>query len=185
MSLDAAAKEAGEGVLPQSLSTGLTLLAVRALANREDAADAVQETLTRALGAIRENRIPAGAPLGAFVYGIARHVIADILRARMRERHNADCEGLAAIAPSSLDALVREEECAQVNGALARLPAQDQALLRRCYVNGERIVDIAEREGEPAERIRKRKSRALARLREELGVLLAGHVSTGKSTDPV
>jgi DNA-directed RNA polymerase specialized sigma24 family protein len=36
-------------------------------------------------------------------------------------------------------------------------------------VDGERVSAIAARLGEPAERVRKRKSRALERLRQELG----------------
>lgn len=185
MALNFAAKDAGEGVLSESLSAGLTLLAMRALGNREDAADAAQETLVRALEAIRERRIPTDAPLGAFIYGIARHVIADVIRKRVREGPCAGCEGLVATEPSPLDALILREERDRVTIALTRLSEEDRALLRDCYVDGHRIVDIAGGDGEPAERIRKRKSRALARLRAELGILPRGHVSKVNPMDRV
>ena len=175
----------GRGALPESFSAGLRILAVRALGNEEDAADAVQETLARALAAVRADRIPSGVPLPAFVHGIARHVFADVLRKRFREGQTRDYENLPANAPSPLDGLVLKEECARLKRALDQLSERDRSLLRRCYMEGERLVDIARAQGQPAERVRKRKSRALARLRERLGTVPSGHVSARKPTDQV
>lgn len=131
--------------------------------------DAVQETLTRAVEAVRAARVPEDAALGAFVYGIARHVIADVLRRRSRSAvASVDPTALAARDPSPLDLLISAEERSALARALGELPRADQQLLRSCFVDGERIAQVAARMGQPAERLRQRKSRALKRLREIL-----------------
>ena len=169
--------------LPQALAGGLEIVAARALGDLEDARDVVQETLARALAAIRDGRLPPGAPLEAFVYGIARHVIADVLRRRARERvAAADPAGLAAPGPSALEAVIRAEERALLARALAVLSASERELLELCFVQGERVSAIAARLGEPADRVRKRKSRALGRVREAVARLAA---PSGHETRPL
>jgi len=171
--------------LPASFTTGLELIAHRALSDREDARDAAQETLSRALDAVRQGRVPAGVPLAAFVHGIARHVIADVLRRRLRERGAASgVELLPAPSPSPLDRIIEVEERDRVRGALRQLPAADRELLERCFIHGDRVVDIAARLGEPAERVRKRKSRALERLREMLSAAVGRHIPPPEATFP-
>jgi RNA polymerase sigma factor (sigma-70 family) len=163
-------------LLPHTVEGGLLIVAVRTLGDVEEARDAVQETLTRALAAIRGDRVPPGVPLEAFVYGIARHVIADVQRRRVRERAaTGDSGELPAPGPSALDVLVRAEERDAMSHALASLPAVDRELLECCFVQGERVAAIAARTGEPADRIRKRKSRALERMREVLSRSAGSH----------
>jgi RNA polymerase sigma-70 factor (ECF subfamily) len=162
-------------LLPHTAEGGLLIMAVRGLGNAEDAQDAVRETMARALEALRGNRIPVGVPIQAFVYGIARHVIADRHRHRVRERRSAGDLGALVAPDPSLDTLVRAEERDAVTSALATLPATDRELLERCFVRGERVATIAAGLGEPADRIRKRKSRALERLRERLQRRAEGH----------
>lgn len=159
------------GTLPAelgpNLTRGLTLLALRALGTADDAQEAVQEILVRTVEAIRAGRVPAEVPLHAFVYGIARHVLSDTKRRRAKECQHLDTEltPLAAYQPSPLEYLIRQEERDQVHWALSRLSAEERRLLAHCFVAGESIQDIAVRNGLPAERLRKRKSRALKRLR--------------------
>jgi RNA polymerase sigma-70 factor, ECF subfamily len=173
---------AGPADLGPTLTRGLTLLALRALGTTDDAEEAVQETLARALEAIRGGRVPPGVPLPAFVYGIARHVLADAGRRRRKERthFDADLAPLAAAQPSPLESLIRQEEQDQVSWALERLPAEDRRLLTRCFLAGESIQAIAQRSGHPPERLRKRKSRALERLR----TLLAGRFGHASAPAP-
>jgi len=164
--------------LGPTVTRGLELIALRALGNAEEARDAVQEILARAVEAIRAARVPAQVPLGAFVHGIARHVLADARRRRIRDSAQVDVvvSPLPASQPSPLEALILQEERDRLRSALARLPAADRELLTRCFLEGESVQRLAERDGVPAERLRKRKSRALERLRD----LLAdgrGHVS--------
>lgn len=179
MSTRSADRSASDPVMarfPQAIAGGLEIVAVRALGDVDEARDAVQETIARALAAIRNDRVPPGVPIEAFVYGIARHVITDVHRRRARDgTPTVDPGAVHAPDPSPLDALIQREEREMVARALAALPAADRELLERCFVRGERVAAIAEQLGEPADRIRKRKSRALERLRERLRRWGPGH----------
>lgn len=162
--------------LPAELAGGFELMAIRALGPGDHVADVVQEILARTVAAVRAGRLAGGIPLTAFACGIARHVIADAQRARhKRRRHDGDPDQLPAADPNPLEQLVAAEERAHLEHALATLSPSDRALLRACYVDGVRLTDLAAATGEPAERIRKRKSRALARLKDALGP--AGHTA--------
>ena len=152
----------------ERLRPGLQLMAVRSLGTVDAAEEAVQETLARAVAALARDQLADPAKLPAFVAGIARHVIVDMQRARYR---SVSLESLPVAAhpsyhPDALKALVLAEERARVRAALVSLSESDRDLLGLCYVEGLAPTEIAERTGEPAERIRKRKSRAMDRLRE-------------------
>ena len=160
-------KGAAPAEVLESLRSGLHLLAVRALGTADAAEEAVQETLARAVAALARGQLADPAKLPAFVAGIARHVIVDMQRARCR---SVSFENLPAAAhpsyhPDALKALVSAEERARVRAALLSLSGPDRDLLRLCYVDGLAPTEIAQRTGEPPERIRKRKSRAMDRLR--------------------
>ena len=151
----------------EALRPGLRVIATCALSSADAAEEAVQETLSRAVVALARGQLADPAKLPAFVAGIARHVVTDMLRARGRV---VSLERVAAAhhpttSSDTLDALVTAAERAQVRTALAGLPATDRELLRLCYFEGLTPGEIAERLGEPPERVRKRKSRALERLR--------------------
>jgi len=182
VALDPGARAPAVEGFPDSFTDGLYLAALRTLGDAEDAQDAVQETLARALDGIRTRELPSGVRLGAFVHGIARHVIVDILRRRVRDRGRGTRTPMVSPHPSPLDQLVASEERERVRAAMAKLPARDRDLLRRCFVDGERLVAIAAELGETPESIRKRKSRALERLREILKAPAHGHVSPSDPT---
>jgi RNA polymerase sigma-70 factor (ECF subfamily) len=146
---------------------GLLLIALRRLGSSEAAEEAVQETLTRAVVALRDGRFTGPDHLPAFVSGIARHVIVDVLRAN---RRLASLEGVPERlhpqdSANALDALVTAAERAHLHTALALLEPADRDLLYLCYFEGLTPNEIATRLREPSERVRKRKSRALQRLR--------------------
>jgi RNA polymerase sigma-70 factor (ECF subfamily) len=145
------------------LRSGIRLMALRAIGDPEAADEVAQETLSRAVQALRA----PPANLGAYVAGIARHVIADHFRATQREvsleRLHPDV--LRTEATDPLASLCSEGEHAQVRRALGELSADDRELLHLSYFEGLSPTEIAERMGAPAERIRQRKLRALARLR--------------------
>lgn len=158
--------------LPATIQAGLELVASRRLDSADDVQEVVQETLARTLAALRHGRIPRGVTLGAYAGGVLRHVIAD----RLRERHRRSGRG-APVDPDTLPAphtdplqrLVAEEGVARLRRALRGISSAERALLRRIYVAGEKVAEIARRTGEPAERVRQRKFRALRRLRELMG----------------
>jgi RNA polymerase sigma-70 factor, ECF subfamily len=160
------------------LRSGLWILALRALGDRDAAEDAVQETLARALAALRGGHLEDPTKLGAFVRGIARHVIADALRSRRRITSiDPIAEGVPdAGADDPLHLLVNEEERECVRSALAHLSEQDREILSLAFFDGLTPTEIAERLSVSSEVIRKRKSRALARLRQAyLRVTETGH----------
>jgi RNA polymerase sigma-70 factor, ECF subfamily len=156
----------------EHLRPGLELLALRTLGSMDAAREAVQETLTRAVVALANGKPSEPGNLPAFVAGIARHVVVDMVRAA-RRIVPLDPDHPAATS-DALSALVSAAERARVRDALARLPASDRELLHLCYFEGHTPGEIARRLEEPAERVRKRKSRALERLRQALRGL-AGH----------
>lgn len=152
----------------ERLSTGVYIMALRALGDPRAAEEVSQETLVRTLQALRDGRPRDPGSLGAFVRGIARHVITDSIRTASRERRFSVASGALTGDPAAahpLDALVSEEERARVRSALMTLSPGDRKLLHLSFYDGLRPREVAQRLGEPAARIRTRKSRALARLR--------------------
>lgn len=147
----------------------MLLLALRALGDLDNAEEVAQETLARTLDALGNGRVVVD--LGAFARGVARHVIADRWRRVARER-DARGDVTEALHPSpgtdALRTLVDREEGALVGTALAALPEIDRQVLRLTFFDGRTSVEIAAGLGEADATIRKRKSRALARLRRAL-----------------
>jgi RNA polymerase sigma-70 factor (ECF subfamily) len=161
-------------------------MALRALGDPEAAEEAVQETLVRAVQALRDDRPTNPKNLGAFVHGIARHVIADVYRARQRSAgaHEMPEAGHTSTADDPLTALINSEKRDRVRQALTQLSAGDREILHLSFFEGLTPVEIAGQLGEPAPRIRKRKSRALARLRRVfLGRTGTCHESVSSTTD--
>jgi RNA polymerase sigma factor (sigma-70 family) len=153
----------------QVLRAGICLMALHALGDADAADEVAQESLARAVDAI--NCPGRTANLGAYVAGIARHVIADHFRARARlvsieSLESAAAGSLCDTAPDALSALCSEGEIERVRRALERLPAGDRDLVRLCYYEGLSPAQVATRMGVPPETIRQRKLRALQRLRE-------------------
>lgn len=171
----------------ERLRLGLQIMALRALGDPDAAEEVVQETLVRAWEAMRAGRPDDPEKLGAFVRGIARHVIADTHRTRRRSPslEAVHPEALGSDRDNPLAALISAEERASVRLALSRLSAGDREILRLSFFEGLTPVAIAERLGEPALRIRKRKSRALGRLRRAFPrrQTANGHESAPSPTD--
>lgn len=146
---------------------GVRFLALRSLGDPELADEVAQDTLARALAALRDGA--RGDPprnLKAYVLGIARNVIASTITDRGRKLALRDAYGRLREPPDGpLKRLVDEEQAARVRAALRHLSLTDRELLRLAYYDGLKSREIAERLGEPGDRIRKRKSRAVARLR--------------------
>jgi RNA polymerase sigma-70 factor (ECF subfamily) len=153
-----------EGAELEVLRAGIRLMALRAFGDPDLADEVAQESIVRAFHSLRSSRPER---LGSFVAGIARHVIADIIRARPREvpLDNIAPDSVPRTQRDALTILCDASEQAQVRQALALLAREDRDLLRLVFFDGLSPSEIAERLGAPAERIRQRKLRALARLR--------------------
>ena len=144
---------------------GIRFLALRALGDPDAANDVAQETVLRAWRASGGRQGGQIRDPAAFVYGIARHVIADARRTRGQTVTLDVATPTAATERDALDALISEEERARVRAAIRALPRADRLLLELSYVRGMTSAAIAVRLDESAASIRKRKSRALQRLR--------------------
>lgn len=155
------------------LRNGLRLMALRALGDVDSAEDAVQETLVRALDAVTPEIAADPARLGAFAGGIARHVISDMRRRASRSVALSETSYPLA-ADDVLEFVIRGEEHHLVNLQISRLSPADQTVLRASFFEGLSPLEIAERINESPEVVRKRKSRALARLRAAFEA--SGHV---------
>jgi RNA polymerase sigma-70 factor (ECF subfamily) len=148
------------------LQAGLRLLALYRLSDADAAQEVVQETLARLLDAESAGRLPELSRIGAYARGIAAHVITDLHRARSRQLPLNGGDGrLVEAGTDPLARLVSQEEIARVRAALQTLPASDRELLRLSYFDGLTPAGLAARLEEPGDRIRKRKQRALERLR--------------------
>lgn len=158
---------------------GVRLIALRRLGDASLADDVAQEAITRAISSLVDGRSEPISDLGAFVYGIARHLIADLHRGGGR---TVPLESVAEpLEPraSALDTAIAAEERQQVNDALQRLDAADRDLLTQFFIEGRDADDIARRLGSTAVNIRKRKSRLLQRLRR---LVKGGHESDPSPT---
>lgn len=174
------------GRIDEVLRSGLEWVALRSLGDAELAREALQETLARTVAAVRAGTVPHDVRLPAYACGILRHVIADIRADRRRlAPAGLDPQTADPACPSALEALIEEEERLQVRRAVAAMAPEERELLIRCFVGGERVAELARRLGVPAARIRKRKSRAIARLRRLLTRTPTRHVSPPSGMYPV
>lgn len=161
------------------IQRGVWFIALKELGDSTQADDVAQDTVARLLDAVQRGaRIDNAA---AFARGIARHVIADMRAAHGRRESIDRIANAPAFArlPDPLAQTVSEEEAQQVRRALETLSPADRRLLHDLYVRDASAGDIAAATGEPPERIRKRKSRALERLRRAF----FGHESRPGTTD--
>jgi RNA polymerase sigma factor (sigma-70 family) len=173
----------------ERLRSGLRIIALRALGDADAADDAVQEALSRAIEALAAGRLEDPSRLAAYVAGIVRHVCAHVLRDR-KDTLAIDDDAARVQYPElqthfdPLEALIGAAESERLTKAFGALAPDEQRLLRLCFHEGRTPGDIASELGEPAERVRKRKSRALERLRRAFLGDASGHdeVSGGTST---
>lgn len=142
-------------------------LCLTALEHREDAEDASQLVFTRAWRS-RESYDPA-RPLGAWLTGITRRVVADAFTSRTRQRQareasllhdSRDDDGLS---DDVVDRVV-------VHEALDRLgPPQDE-ILRMAFVQDLPYRQIAESLDLPVGTVKSHVHRGIARLRKAMEV---------------
>jgi RNA polymerase sigma factor (sigma-70 family) len=162
----------GLGADLERLRSGLLIIALRALGDMDAAEDAVQETMARAVIAIDTGRFDDPLKLAAYVAGIARHVCSHINRDRkttipLEGDGDATTPAHPALSISSdpLERIISAAEAQRLHVAFSALSIDDQKLLRLCFHEERSPAEVAAALAEPAERVRKRKSRALDRLR--------------------
>jgi len=153
----------------EQLRRSLCVFVARRFDDPSQVEDVVQETLIRHLSCTcaDERQVVCAR-------GIAKHVICDLARKTMRERRS-DPARLDRINvdgnPAGSDPLRRveiEEEFYPVKRALKDLTARKRYVIDECFLRSRTCAEIGRRNGVPAARVRKVKSRALQELRERL-----------------
>jgi RNA polymerase sigma-70 factor (ECF subfamily) len=144
-------------------------MALHHLRDGDSAEEVAQECLHRVVAAVAQGKLRDPARLGGFARAIAHHVIVDVIRSRRRAASSeSGITDVAVPAEDQLTLLVAAEDRARVHAALARLSPGDREILRASFFDGLSSQELAARLGEPGPRVRKRKERALARLRDAL-----------------
>ncbi len=144
----------------------LFAMSLRQLGNRDDAEDAVAETMLRAVRAANTFRWKS-AGFDAWIFRICRNVLIDMLRARNRRAVLTPDEG-PPTTDTVAEGVVLADEHAAVRQALDRLPADDRELLELRVIAGLSSDEVAYVLGKRPGAIRTAQSRALARMRTYL-----------------
>lgn len=124
-----------------------------------DHEDAVAEVFARAWAALPRYR-DTGAPFAAWLYGIARHVVADEISRRIRS------QPVSEVPETSVEP--RNDERLALSEALHRLPDEQRQVIELKYLIGMRNPEVAEVFGISAGAVNARQWRALRSLRDLL-----------------
>ena len=168
--VDATSDEMGE-VFRRETGTLLGFF-IRRGVPAQDAADLVSETFLAAWKNSSGRHRIAPDMLRAWLFGIARKVLSQYRRSRIRrsalaDRVRATLAVDASRASASSEAL--DADLAQhVRELIQRLPATDQEIVRLVYWDGFSQEEVATILGKPATTVRTRLSRARAVLRDQL-----------------
>ena len=138
------------------------------LDNRDDAAEALSETFTRAIDKIATFRGDAYA-FRAWLFSIARNVSNDQHRRRARlivlpDHPEADDR----VQPSGEDLAISHEDLTELRKGFARLPKADQEVLWLRVCSGLSAVDVGHVMGKKAGAVRMQQMRALGALRGQV-----------------
>jgi len=133
----------------------------------EAAADLAQETMLAVLQAVRNGKLIDAERLPGFVRGTAKNLINNHLRGKNTVRYDsAPALPHPGFDPEQLAGGV--ERMDRVRRALTEVGPADRIILLLTLVEGLAPREIADRLGLSSQVVRKRKSRAVARLRQTI-----------------
>jgi len=145
------------------------LIAYVRTGDREAARDLAQETMLAVIRNLRDGRLLDAEKLPGYVCGTARNLINNHLRTRSRKAEGGPVP--EEIPAPDCQVEIEQSECLFLaRRAIAKLQATDRLILLLTLVDGMKPGEIAARLGLSSEVVRKRKSRALDRAREVLGM---------------
>jgi len=150
------------GRLPAEYSNRVYFIALRKLRSATAAEDVRNETLLRAIQALRAGTLRNTEALPAFVLGIARNVILEEMRKQSRTDELGELDFPAEMPEQPVDHTVRRA----VESTLTRLKPREREILRFTYFEDLSKEEISDRLGIVPERVRLVKSRALKSFRE-------------------
>lgn len=144
-------------------------------------ADLVQDTFARCVAG--RDRMVEDGKFRQFLFGIARNVLLQFLRARYRKGHDIDIseESSDSVAPGPRTLIVQHREQRLLLEALRRIPFECQMILELHYWEGLKTAEIAEVLDLPPGTARGRLRRARERL-ERAMTELAGSPELLEST---
>lgn len=131
-----------------------------------EADDVTSEVFHRALVAMP--KYEPRRPFLAFLYGIARHVVADRLRAVKPQASFADAIAHPSGAPGPEDTAARLDDARRLRAAIGRLTPLQQEIVILRFLEERSSKEVAAFTGRPESTIRGIQMRALAALRELL-----------------
>lgn len=113
---------------------------------------------------------PVKASASTWVFTIARNLRIDMLRKAARPEPDPDDPAFAtAPDPGAFDAVSREQEALRLRAAVARLPAEQQEVLKLAFFEEKAHPQVAEELGIPLGTVKSRIRLAFKRVRTELG----------------
>jgi len=139
-----------------------------------DPEDVLQEIWQRAYASL-PNHDPALATFRTWIFGIAKHVLLEILRrsARLTRIHAPDSSSrsfgwskISGKISAPLQRVVRDDGLRQIRLLIEALPADDQELAVRCGLENATCEEVGQRLGLSKEAASKRWQRLRQRLRE-------------------
>jgi RNA polymerase sigma-70 factor (ECF subfamily) len=140
-------------------------LALRRLADRTQAEDAVQETFAAVWRSARSYR-PERGPGGPWLYAVARNAIVD--RARARTETSAELPETVAAEPGPAEHAESAYVAWRVHRALGELPRSEREVVELAYWGGLSQSEVASFLGIPLGTVKTRTRSALARLADAL-----------------
>ena len=146
----------------------VSVLAFARTRDRELARDLTQDVMLAVVLALRNGHLRETERLAAFVYGTARNVINNYLRARSRVPRIDPLDVELVAAATRPDPVENSERVGLVRQALRLLDSTDRQILRLTLTEGLKPGEIAARLGLTSEVVRTRKSRALKKTVERM-----------------
>ncbi|MBI4905415.1 MAG: sigma-70 family RNA polymerase sigma factor [Acidobacteria bacterium] len=148
--------------LPAEFGARIYYLALRELRSPTLAEDVRNETLLRAIRALREKGIRNVEAMPGYIAGVARNVIREQIRRRVASTDLSDVDVAAAEPEITVDHTDRRA----LMLTLKRLSERERKIIRYIFYDELPKGEIAQRLGIPEERVRLVKSRALQSFRE-------------------
>ena len=152
-----------EEELVRLFSDRIRVLVLARTGDPETARDLAQEVMLAVVRALRDEQVREPERLAGFVYGTARNVINNYLRARSRLPREDSIDAALHLATPP-DAVDDSERIALVRRALASLESTDRKILLLTLVEGLKPGAIGVRLALTSEVVRARKSRALKKI---------------------
>jgi RNA polymerase sigma factor (sigma-70 family) len=177
-------REAEQIVLQEYQRAILRIATVRTR-DPETGKDLCQEILIAVLKALRAGGLREEEKLSAFIHGVARNVINNYFRCRVRraEEDLSDVEDRLADPVDAVERFENEERRLLFRKELARCSMMDQKILLLSLVDGKALTEVADEMGISYEAVRTRKSRAVRRLTCKFGSASAEAARKAKSLE--